>query len=243
MLDVILSLMIIVSFLAAIPLHEWAHAQMAYQLGDRTAGTTERRTLRLGSHVDPIGTLMCVIMAFQSSVGLGWGRPLKPDPWKMKVGANTGVLLVACAGPLFSLLVGLAVAALTRVIIPITGDNIALNFVMKFLTVFASVNISLAIFNLIPLYPLDGYQVLYTLLPSRQAVQFARSAAYGPFIILIIFFFLPFLVQFTPALSSFPLFRLAYYIQLLALTLASLVAGAPLEQYYGYYGYGQFIFR
>ncbi|GER87569.1 hypothetical protein KDW_17310 [Dictyobacter vulcani] len=240
MLDVILSLMIIVSFLAAIPLHEWAHAQMAYQLGDRTPGTLERKTLRLGSHIDPIGTLLCVIMAFQAYLGIGWGRPIKPDPWKMKVGANTGILLVACAGPLFNLLIGLAVAALTRVIIPITGDNIALHFVMKLLSVFATVNIGLAIFNLIPCYPLDGYQVLYTFLPSRQAVQFARTAAYGPFIILILFFFLPFIVQFTPGLREFPLFKLASYISSLALFLASLMAGTPLDQYYIY---GNYIFQ
>lgn len=241
MLDVILSLMIIVSFLAAIPLHEWAHAQMAYQLGDRTPGTLERKTLRLGSHIDPIGTLMCVIMAFQAYIGIGWGRPLKPDPWKMKVGANTGILLVASAGPLFNLLIGLVVAALTRLIIPIAGGNIALLLLMKLLTVFATVNIGLAIFNLIPCYPLDGYQILYTLLPSRQAVQFARTAAYGPFIILIVFFFLPFIVQFTPALREFPLFQLAYYIGQLASLLASLMAGTSIDQYYNY-GQHHYIF-
>ncbi|GHO88376.1 site-2 protease family protein [Dictyobacter formicarum] len=239
MIDVILSLMIILSFLGAIILHEWAHAQMASWLGDHSSGTLERKSLRLGLHIDPVGTLMCVILAFQSFSGLGWGRPVKPDPWKMKVGANTGVLLVACAGPIFSLIVGLAIAALMRLLIPITDGNIALNFVMKLLSVFATVNVSLAIFNIIPLYPLDGYQIVYTLLPSKQAVQFSRSAAYGPFIILIVFFFLPFLAQFS-GLGDFPLFRLAFYIQLAAMILTSLAAGMPLD---GYYYYGHLIFH
>src|SRR5207253_10752470 len=85
----------------------------------------------------------------------------------------------------------------------------------QFLAVFACVNICLAIFNLFPLYPLDGYQILYTLLPSRQAVQFAKSATYGPLIILGIFFLLPFLAQLaSPGLNRFPLFELPYYIWL-----------------------------
>jgi Zn-dependent protease len=223
-LDVLLALMIIGSFLLAIPLHEWAHAQMASMLGDRTGATMERKTLKVSAHIDPVGTLMCAILAFLSYSGLGWGKPVKPDPWKMRVGANLGVLLVALAGPVFSLIVGLVFAALTRFLVPFFGSNIPLSFVLKLVTVFAAVNTGLAIFNIIPLYPLDGYQILYTLLPSRQAVQFSRSATYGPFIILILFFFLPFLGQLS-GMSGFFLFQLATDINTLSLFLNSLVAG------------------
>jgi Zn-dependent protease len=94
----------------------------------------------------------------------------------------------------------------------------------QFVLTFASVNFSLAIFNLIPLYPLDGYQILYTLLPNRQAVSFARSATYGPFIILLIIFLLPFLGQLSN-LGNFPLFRISYYILLGSLKLVSLISG------------------
>lgn len=232
-IDVVLALMIIVSFLVAIVLHECAHALVAYWLGDRSPATSERRTLNWRSHLDPVGTLMCVVLAFQSMVGLGWGRPLKPDPWKMKVGVNTGVLLVAIAGPIFSLIVGLLLALLMRPLVPALGGSIGTLFLLKFLTTLSSMNIALALFNLIPLYPLDGYQILYTLLPGRQAVQFSRSMAYGPFLILILFFLLPFLAKFAQ-LESFPLFRLAYYIQLGALWLGSLVAGYPLDIFYVY---------
>lgn len=241
-INVLLSVMVIVSFLLAIPLHEWAHAQMASWLGDRTPKAEGRQTLVWSAHLDPIGTLLCVILAFQSGIGFGWGRPVKPDPWKMKVGANTGVLIVACAGPIFSLIVGLVTALIAHFFWPIvfSAGNPFLDRILQFLIVFASVNIGIALVNLIPLYPLDGYQILYTLLPSKQAVQFSRSATYGPFIILAIFFLLPFVGQITN-LEAFPLFRLATYIWLGAMSIIALVFGAPFGyslgivlQYYGY---------
>src|SRR5256885_2976772 len=115
-INVVLALMVIGSFLVAIPLHESGHALMASMLGDRTPREEGRLSLSLRSHIDPIGTLMCVLLAFQPilGVGFGWGKPVKPDPWKMRVGANAGVLLVAWAGLLFSLLIGVLVAALVR---------------------------------------------------------------------------------------------------------------------------------
>lgn len=236
MIDVLLAFMIIGSFLLAIMLHEWAHAQMASWLGDYSPRQDGRQRLALREHLDPVGLLMCFILAFQPiasgvmmPVGLGWGRPVKPDPWKMRVGANTGVLLVALAGPIFSLLLGLLFAVVARFFLPVVVGypNFFLWHLEQLIIVFASVNIALAIFNLIPLYPLDGYQILYTLLPSRQAVQFARSAQYGPFIILALFFLLPFLARLS-GLGWFPLFRLAYYIWLGSMALISLVTGMPL---------------
>jgi Zn-dependent protease len=232
-INVLLALMIIVSFLAAIPLHELGHVFMASWLGDYTPRAEGRQTLSLRSHIDPIGLLLCVIMAFQPLTivaslmpsGLGWGKPVKTDPWKMRIGANAGVLAVAWAGPLFSLIIGLLTAVIARFVAPFLVSNVFTSHVLQLLVVFASVNICLAIFNLIPVYPLDGYQILYTLLPSRQAVQFARSAPYGPLIILGVFFILPFLARFFGSLGAFPLFRLAYYIWLGSMALISLVFG------------------
>ncbi|TMC14965.1 MAG: site-2 protease family protein [Chloroflexi bacterium] len=227
-INVVLALMIIGSFLVAIPLHESGHALMASMLGDRTPREEGRLSLSLRSHIDPIGTLMCVLLAFQPGlgVGFGWGKPVKADPWKMRVGANAGVLLVAWAGLIFSLLIGVLVSVLLR-FVPIQMLESAVGLhIIQLLIVFASVNICLAIFNLFPLYPLDGYQIVYTLLPSRQAVQFAKSAAYGPLIILALFFLLPFLAQLaSPGLSSFPLFQLPLYIWLGSMNIIALVMG------------------
>jgi len=227
-INVVLALMIIGSFLVAIPLHESGHALMASMLGDRTPREEGRLSLSLRSHIDPIGTLMCVLLAFQPilGVGFGWGKPVKADPWKMRVGANAGVLLVAWAGLIFSLLIGVLVSVLLHFVPIQMWVSPVAQHILQLLIVFASVNICLAIFNLFPLYPLDGYQIVYTLLPSRQAVQFAKSAAYGPLIILALFFLLPFLAQLaSPGLSSFPLFQLPLYIWLGSMNIIALVMG------------------
>lgn len=233
-INVLLSFMIILAFLLAIAIHECGHALMASWLGDATPRAEGRQTLNFRAHIDPIGLLMCVIMAFQVAavppMGLGWGKPVKPDPWKMRVKPDTGVLLVACAGPIFSLATGLLVTALLPFIGGPLSQNMVTLHILQFLVVFACVNISLAILNLIPLYPLDGYQILYTLLPGKQALKFARSAPYGPFCILILFFFLPFIGNLTHA-GDFPLFRLAYYIWLGSINLMSLLIG-PFQSSY-----------
>ncbi|HCI83014.1 MAG TPA: hypothetical protein DHW02_25365 [Ktedonobacter sp.] len=230
MINVLLAVMIVASFVLAIAIHEYGHAQMAVWLGDRTPRDEGRQSLSLRQHIDPVGLLMCIILAFQVGVpaGFGWGKPVKADPWKMRVGANPGLLLVAVAGPLLNLIVGLVVALILHFVggyLLYNGYTVRL---LQFLIVFASVNVCLMIFNIIPLYPLDCYQIVYILLPSKQALQFSKSAQYGPFIILIIFFFLPFLAQLA-GLSELPIFQLPRYILLGALYLISLILGGPAE--------------
>jgi Zn-dependent protease len=240
MLNVLLALMIIGSFLLAIPLHEYAHAIMALWLGDRTPRAEGRQTLGLRAHIDSVGTLLCVVLAFQSMVGFGWGKPVKPDPWKLRGGANKGVLLVACAGPIFSLIIGILTMLIVRFTFPLLEPATPGLFSIpdrfeQLLFVFASVNFGIAILNILPIYPLDGYQILYTLLPGKQAVQFGRSATYGPFIILVLFFFVPFIANLANW-GSFPLFQLAALIRTLSLYLMALVFGVPFDDnFVGFY--------
>lgn len=230
MINVVLALMIIGSFLVAIIIHESGHALVASLLGDPTPRSERRLSPSLRAHLDPVGTLMCVILAFfpviAGPVGLGWGRPVKVDPWKLRGGPNGGTLLVSLAGILTSLVVGLLFAVVLR-FMPLTLLNNAYTArILQLVAVFACTNICLAIFNLIPLYPLDGYQILYSLLPSRQAVSFARSAQYGPFIILALLFLLPFLGQLS-GLGSLFIFHIPYYILLGSFKLVGLASGFP----------------
>ncbi|MBE3561073.1 MAG: site-2 protease family protein [Ktedonobacteraceae bacterium] len=221
-INVLLALMIIVSFLGAIALHESGHAMAATWLGDPTPRAEGRQTLRIGPHIDALGLLLCIFLAFSPNVppvstpaGLGWGKPVKPDPWKLRTGPNTGVLLVALAGPIFSLFIGLLTAFIAHFAAPFLATNFLTERVLQLLIVFASINVSLALFNILPLYPLDGYQILYTLLPGRRAVQFSRSAPYGPFIVLFLFFILPFLTAFALPLSGGAVAGSANFLQII----------------------------
>jgi Zn-dependent protease len=229
-INVLLALMIIASFLVAVVVREYGHALMAYWLGDSTPAQEGRLSLRLAPHLDSVGTLLCVILAFQpliaAPVGLGWGKPVKPDPWKLRFGADKGVFLVALAGLLANLIVGIIVAFIARLLAPflLTVGGPITPYVIQLLVVFASVNICMALFNILPIYPLDGYQMLYSVLPSKQAVQFAKSAPYGPFIILVIFFFVPFLADLA-GLGGIDILHLSKFIWMGSRLLIALIGG------------------
>lgn len=231
-INVVLAFMIIVCFLIAEVIHEYSHALAATLLGDATPRTQGRQSLSLRMQLDPLGTLLCIVLAFQvlgaGPLGLGWGKPVKTDPWKLRGGPNGGTLLVSLAGIVTSLALGLLVAFLMRFLpnsLVYTQDAVLFR-VVQLITVFAAANIVMGIFNLVPLYPLDGYQILYTLLPSRQALKFARSAQYGPLIIIGILFVLPFLGTLTHA-DGFFLFRLPLFLLQGVLNLIALVSGIP----------------
>lgn len=231
MINVVLAFMIIACFLVAVVVHEYAHALTATLLGDTTPRSQGRQSLGLRAHLDPLGTLLCVILAFQPGfpMALGWGKPVKTDPWKLRGGPNGGTLMVALAGIVASLGLGLILAIVLR-FLPLSlieTTNGILFRVVQLVTVFAVVNITLGVFNLLPIYPLDGYQILYTLLPSRQALKFARSAQYGPLIIIVLVFVLPFVGQLA-GLSGVFLFRLPFFILQLVMEIVALVSGSPL---------------
>lgn len=228
MINVILAFMIIASFLLAVIIHELGHALVATWLGDPTPRASGRLSLGLRPHIDALGTILCIILAFfpaiAGPVGLGWGQPVKTDPWKLRGGPNGGTILVAVGGILFSLATGAVFSIVLRFLPAALYDNAIAARLPQLILVFAITNFALAIFNIIPLYPLDGYQIVYALLPSRQAIGFARSAPYGQFIILLLIFFLPFIGQISGA-GSFFLFHLTFYILQGSAQLTSLVSG------------------
>ncbi len=238
MINVILAFMIIICFLIAMVIHEYTHALVASLLGDPTPRSQGRQSLSLRAHLDPMGTLLCVILAFlpvgTGPLGLGWGKPAKTDPWKLRGGPNVGTLVVALSGIVVSLGIGLLVAVLMRFLPTVLFTNVIILRVVQFIEVFAAANIVLGLFNLLPLYPLDGYQILYTLLPSRHALKFARSAQYGPLIIIVLLFVLPFLGTISNT-GGFPLFRLPYYLMQGVIGLISIASGQPFSALYYLY--------
>ncbi|HSB68754.1 MAG TPA: site-2 protease family protein [Candidatus Methylomirabilis sp.] len=170
-------------FLLALTIHEFAHGWVANWLGDPTARLQGRLTLNPLAHLDPIGTLAIVF------IGFGWARPVPVDSRHLKR-PQRDMMLIAAAGPVSNLLLGVASAFCVRMI-PWSGSSPEWVWLVKpvLLMLYTSVgaNVILAVFNLLPIPPLDGSRVLSGLLPLRQAISFNRLEPYGGIIIFLLF--------------------------------------------------------
>ncbi len=184
MSDLLQIVFYLLALVISISIHEFAHAWSAYELGDATARNAGRLSLNPLVHFDPLGALMILFMAI-SGWGIGWGKPVPVNPMNLRTEPRLGMGLTSAAGP-FSNLVLAALAA-----IPLRlGLSVPLE-VSTFFFVLVIVNVSLAIFNLIPLPPLDGFSVLQGLLGTfrtRWAYEWGakldRLAPYGPMLLL-----------------------------------------------------------
>ncbi|MGQ9599162.1 MAG: site-2 protease family protein [Anaerolineae bacterium] len=174
----------LVALVISISVHEFAHAWLAYELGDPTARRLGRLTLNPVAHLDPLGALMIVFMAF-SGWGIGWGKPVPVNPYNLRTDPRVGMGLTSVAGPFSNLALATLCAVPLRLGWPLPGLVTALLWTLVF------TNVSLAIFNLIPLPPLDGFNVLQGLLATfrtRWAHEWGsrldRLAPYGPVLLL-----------------------------------------------------------
>lgn len=168
---------ILVALLAGITVHEFSHALVADQLGDHRPRALGRVSLNPLRHLDPLGALFFVI------AGFGWGKPVPVNAYALGPG-RTGLTYVALAGPIANFAVAAVVAVLFRALqlaglldAPFLRDVVAL-------TVYF--NIALGLFNLIPIPPLDGYNVVLPLLPPSQSFVVQRYAQYGYIALLLL---------------------------------------------------------
>lgn len=183
-----------VVLLLAISAHEAAHAWMSYKFGDDTARLLGRVTLNPVSHTDPIGTLLIPIMNFIFAVGggrpflLGWGKPTPVNPlrWRQKDLAN---VMVSIAGILANILIAAIAFIIIKILLMVGYFHSASDGLQEpvalLLDRMLSMNISLAVFNLLPFPPLDGSKVLETFLPDSMQPILATLEQYG-FLILIV---------------------------------------------------------
>lgn len=173
--------------LLSLTVHEYFHGWTANKLGDPTAKMRGRLTLNPIAHLDILGTILMFI------VGFGWAKPVPIDPRNFK-DPKKDTILVAIAGPLSNLAMALAAGLALRFMIPkmvsgeISSEGIY-SVIVIILILTLVYGIALAVFNMIPIPPLDGSRVLYGILPNRYAYAYSRFEPYGVFFLFALFIF------------------------------------------------------
>lgn len=172
--------------LLALTVHEFCHAYFAYRMGDPTAALQGRLTLNPIKHLDPLGAI-CLMFA-----PIGWAKPVPVNPLNFH-DPRKGDLVTSAAGPGSNLALAVAFALLLRAVIHAGGgipsfmehsSSRPLDALFLFCFVGVLINAGLAIFNCLPIYPLDGFHITLQLLPPRSQQGFADTATYGPFLLL-----------------------------------------------------------
>lgn len=180
----------IVALIAGVTFHEFSHAFVADRLGDHTARMMGRVSLRPSHHLDPAGSMFMVL------AGFGWGKPVPVNPMRLRNGPQTGRAMVAAAGPISNVmlaaLAGLPIQLgwvgwwnpLTR---PFSLSQWAMgDYIGLFLGAMIFFNLILAVFNLLPFAPLDGFAVAVGVLPRDLSASVARLEQYGPLILMLL---------------------------------------------------------
>lgn len=182
----------ILSFVAiviAITIHEFAHAFAADRLGDPTPRLQGRLTLNPRAHLDLVGTIMLLLVRF------GWGKPVEFDPFNLRH-PRRDAAIISIAGPLSNIALATLCSLILHLLISDIGfvlgtflGQFIFSLLIGFLTSLISINVILAVFNLIPIHPLDGFKIIGGILPEELARQWYELERYG--FIFLIFLLLP----------------------------------------------------
>lgn len=163
----------------AITFHEFCHGYAAYRLGDPTAMRSGRLTLNPLAHLDPVGALLLLVARF------GWAKPVPIDPRFFK---NPGrdMVIVSLAGAAGNI----ATAFLAGLLMRVMPKALLMNYaVLNFMVLMVFINLGLAVFNLLPIPPLDGSKILYVLLPPRWMEAYYKLERYGMLILMVLVIF------------------------------------------------------
>ncbi len=176
--------------LVAFPVHEFSHAFVAYRLGDSTAKLFGRLTLNPIVHFDPLGGFLLLVSSLVG-FGIGWAKPTPVNPSNLRGGRGSEGL-VAAAGPVSNLILAAIGAIIIRILIAAgRGGADIPDIVFQVLVNFIVINIALMLFNFIPVAPLDGSKVLFSLMSPRTAYQWRPILEQYGFVILLAVAFLP----------------------------------------------------
>jgi Zn-dependent protease len=168
--------------LLAFAIHESAHARMADHLGDPTARLQGRITLNPFVHLDPVGTLLILFFGF------GWGKPVMFDPYNLR-NPKRDSALIALAGPTSNFLMAIVTSIILHLVANSSSYFLSVS-ISQVLSIFLTLNVSLGVFNLIPIHPLDGFKVVAGFLPKKYYADWLSLERYG--YIFLILLLLPF---------------------------------------------------
>lgn len=184
-LDFTTALLMILAYLVVIflvlPFHEWAHAYTAMKLGDTSIKGKNRLSLNPVNHIDPIGA-GCLIL-----FGFGWAKPVPVDSRYFK-NPKVGMAITAAAGPAANIVAAIAGGLIYYALAAFAPATQVVTYIAMFLSFYISVNISLAVFNLIPVPPLDGSKILFGLLPDKYAYKAYAYERYFYIILIVLLF-------------------------------------------------------
>lgn len=169
------------ALLVAITIHEASHAFVADKLGDPTARLMGRLTLNPLAHLDPLGTLFLLIARF------GWGKPVPFDPFNLRHPRRDSAL-ISLAGPASNLILATTLSIILRVVPFFPFPLVVYLVTQAFLIPMIILNVGLAIFNLLPVGPLDGFKIVGGFLPKNLAYQWEELEPYGLFFLLLLLF-------------------------------------------------------
>ncbi|MGC4067602.1 MAG: site-2 protease family protein [Polyangiaceae bacterium] len=190
-LDLLQRIVNYVPVLLSLSVHEWAHARVAYALGDDTAARQGRLTLNPIVHIDLLGTLL-PLMGFP----FGWAKPVPVNAsrFNARMSMRSGMMLTAAAGPLSNLALAL-LAAMVLALLRVASPEVLLNTrgVLPLFGQAILVNLALAAFNLLPIFPLDGSRIVDGLVPHGLREKWEKIAAFSPLLLIVVIFGLPYL--------------------------------------------------
>ena len=177
-------MMILIPLILSLSVHEWAHAWTAWMLGDRTAESQGRLTLNPLSHIDPIGTVILPLLG----VPFGWARPVPINPafFTHRISMRTGVMLTALAGPVSNVCIACLCAILRGLLVRSESPTFdPAPTLAALLDMLITMNIALAVFNMLPIPPLDGSRVVDGLLPEKLRTGWDGIARIAPILLMV----------------------------------------------------------
>lgn len=179
---------LLIALVFGITVHEFSHALAATWLGDSLPRRQGRLTLQPAAHLDVVGSLMFLVGGF------GWGKPVQYNPYALRASPRTGPALVAVAGPLSNLILAAIIAIFVRLMPILLGTSLGglalssspAGTLFNLLINIVYYNLILSFFNLIPIFPLDGFTILLGLLPAELAERFEVTRQYGFFVLILL---------------------------------------------------------